>query len=161
MVAQVSEIDIDYSKCEQLTPHNTTVNTTSDFLALDPTNLTSSDYTYKLRAVSSDLTVNPPQYVFLDLTGTDGVTNATARQCVLQFDVPADIQPPVMLYYKLSNFYQNHRRYVKSASLDQLTGKKPSSSSLSNDCSPLDKIDGKVIYPCGMIANSMFNGACP
>ncbi|TBU50143.1 transcription regulator [Dichomitus squalens] len=147
----VSEIDIDYTHCELLP------STTSNSTPLSFTNLSSSDYSYKLRAVSSDLTVNPPQYAFLDLTGTDGITNATARQCVLQFDVPADIQPPVMLYYKLSNFYQNHRRYVKSASLDQLSGKKPNSKSLSDDCQPLDKIGNQTIYPCGMIANSMFN----
>ena len=121
----------------------------------------SDKYTYKLRAADSDAPFTKPQWAFVDRSGDANAAPNAQRQCVLQFDVPADIQPPVMLYYKLSNFYQNHRRYVKSASLDQLTGKKPSSSSLSNDCSPLDKIDGKVIYPCGMIANSMFNGACP
>lgn len=26
------------------------------------------------------------------------------------------------------------------------------------DCKPADTTDGKIIYPCGLIANSLFNG---
>ena len=81
---------------------------------------------------------------------------------MLQFDVPADIDKPVLLYYKLTNFYQNHRRYVKSLNQDQLTGKFVSASDLgSGDCKPLGNIDGKAVYPCGLIANSLFNGKSP
>lgn len=59
-------------------------------------------------------------------------------------------------YYGLSNYYQNHRRYVKSRDDDQLLGrlKNPPST----DCAPFDKNDeGLPIAPCGAIANSLFN----
>lgn len=153
---QVNEINIDYSNCE-FTPSQ------NESASINFTNLSSSSYIYKLSVLDSHEQVDPPQYAFYNRTGADGVTNGTMLQCRLRFDVPAEIKAPVMLYYKLTNFNQNHRRYVKSVSLDQLLGKKPSDTPLSNDCKPLDKVrdqDGnvKVYYPCGMIANSMFNG---
>lgn len=64
------------------------------------------------------------------------------------------------MYYKLTNFYQNHRRYVKSLNTDQLKGDAKDVGDLEDgDCKPLAKRDGKPIYPCGLIANSIFNGA--
>ena len=79
--------------------------------------------------------------------------------CTLQFEIPNDIGPPVLLYYRLTNFYQNHRRYVKSLDTDQLMGKALSNQSVSNsECNPLRlNADGKAYYPCGLIANSIFN----
>lgn len=57
----------------------------------------------------------------------------------------------------LTNFYQNHRRYVKSRDDDQLLGdfrEDPSS-----DCIPFAYSDdkNKQIVPCGAIANSLFS----
>lgn len=61
----------------------------------------------------------------------------------------------------VTNYYQNHRRYVKSVDTDQLRGSASSYNSISGgDCKPVDVRDGKPIYPCGLIANSVFNGAC-
>jgi hypothetical protein len=40
----------------------------------------------------------------------------------LTFTAGADMEGPVYVYYELQNFYQNHRRYVKSRSDDQLRG---------------------------------------
>lgn len=79
--------------------------------------------------------------------------------CTLQFSIPNDIGPPVYLYYRLTNFYQNHRRYVKSLDTDQLKGKALSNDTIgTSSCNPL-KLDhnGKAYYPCGLIANSIFN----
>ena len=76
------------------------------------------------------------------------------RVCQLQFEIPDTIEPPVFLYYRLTNFYQNHRRYVKSFDAGQLSGQ--NNSPLSG-CPPLDVQSNKTIYPCGLIANSMFN----
>lgn len=60
------------------------------------------------------------------------------------------------MYYGLTNYYQNHRRYVKSRDDDQLLGKlniPPSS-----DCLPFaEGTDGKPVAPCGAIANSLFS----
>lgn len=65
------------------------------------------------------------------------------------------------MYYGLSNFYQNHRRYVKSRDDNQLLGNLKSDPS--TDCAPFafaNDSNGvlKPIAPCGAIANSMFNG---
>ncbi|XP_037088959.1 cell cycle control protein 50A-like [Pollicipes pollicipes] len=73
--------------------------------------------------------------------------------CEIELNVTESLNGRVYMYYGLTNFYQNHRRYVKSRDVDQLKGKE---SSLS-DCSPFDKLDGKQIAPCGAIANSLFN----
>lgn len=68
--------------------------------------------------------------------------------------------PPVYLYYRLTNFYQNHRRYVQSLDADQLKGTAvPAKTIKDSTCDPLklDEATGKPYYPCGLIANSQFN----
>lgn len=40
------------------------------------------------------------------------------------------------MYYQLDNFYQNHRRYVKSRSFNQLKGSYLTASQLT-DCDPI------------------------
>lgn len=60
------------------------------------------------------------------------------------------------MYYGLTNYYQNHRRYVKSRDDFQLLGKL--SKTPSSDCAPYDYNDNKPIAPCGAIANSLFSG---
>ena len=84
--------------------------------------------------------------------------------CLIRFTVPTDFTPPVMLYYRLTNFYQNHRRYVKSVDEGQLKGENKTAAQLSSDggCTPLTVApNGKPYYPCGLIANSLFNGISP
>ena len=78
-----------------------------------------------------------------------------------------------MVYYQVNNFYQNHRRYVKSKSDDQLKGKSVSLNSIkdSGDCDPVitnadmsvtESVNHKplnpndVAVPCGLIAKSYF-----
>ena len=65
----------------------------------------------------------------------------------------------MLLYYRLTNFYQNHRRYVKSLDTDQLKGNFISNGTIgSSACDPLKLApNGKAYYPCGLIANSLFN----
>ncbi|CAM1154445.1 TMEM30A (predicted) [Pycnogonum litorale] len=79
--------------------------------------------------------------------------------CTIRFEFPDSFESDVYLYYGLTNFYQNHRRYVKSRDDSQLLGQ---SGKLSSDCEPFDYVkdgDKKVpIAPCGAIANSLFNG---
>lgn len=68
--------------------------------------------------------------------------------------------PPVFMYYRLTNFYQNHRRYVQSLDLEQLKGTAvPNGTISSSVCDPLttDPVSKKAYYPCGLIANSRFN----
>lgn len=66
------------------------------------------------------------------------------------------------MYYKLTNYYQNHRRYVKSLSTEQFQGKVKSASDIDSDnvCKPIARSAANPdipIYPCGLIANSYFN----
>lgn len=71
-------------------------------------------------------------------------------------------QKSVYIYYGLTNFYQNHRRYVRSRDDDQLHGDSKSPGSLIDDCDPYKTISiNGTTYgyaPCGAIANSLFNG---
>jgi hypothetical protein len=80
----------------------------------------------------------------------------------------------IMVYYQLDGFYQNHRRYVKSKSEEQLTGQYISIEDMKNkkDCDPIitnaqmgkeksfngDVLDpAEVAIPCGLMAKSYFN----
>jgi hypothetical protein len=65
----------------------------------------------------------------------------------------------VYFYYALNNFHQNHRRYTRSRNNYQLLGSLELIESYSTDCSPFDKnaTSGRMIAPCGAMANSMFN----
>lgn len=87
-----------------------------------------------------------------------GVVSNTSV-CILSFEIPNEIKPPILFYYRLTNFYQNHRRYVKSVDIEQLKGSARSKADLQDgDCAPLALApDGRPYYPCGLIANSMFN----
>ncbi|MBA0659957.1 hypothetical protein Goklo_012031 [Gossypium klotzschianum] len=65
------------------------------------------------------------------------------------------MKKPIYVYYQLDNFYQNHRRYVKSRSDSQL--KENSSWDDVSSCKPEDMSNGQPIVPCGLIAWSLFN----
>lgn len=84
-------------------------------------------------------------------------TQDSETKCFVTFELPHDINPPIFLYYRLTNFFQNHRKYVESYDIAQIGGKSVSASDLTSNCDPLRKRDGKAIYPCGLIANSLFN----
>jgi len=149
----VTEITFDYTDCEILTP--SPADAAPNFVEFP-----SNKYSYHLRA-ADEKHANPtvPLYAFIDNTNNATVTDVSQKkQCIVQFEIPADLEPTVLLYYKLTNFFQNHRRYVKSLNSNQLKGKYVSPHDLDNsDCKPLSTIDGMAIYPCGLIANSMFN----
>ncbi|XP_059489651.1 cell cycle control protein 50A isoform X2 [Neocloeon triangulifer] len=77
--------------------------------------------------------------------------------CKMTFTLDKDMEGKVYMYYGLTNFYQNHRRYVKSRDDVQLSGRLLNPS---NDCLPYATTgnnDTKPIAPCGAIANSLFN----
>ncbi|XP_062407513.1 cell cycle control protein 50A-like [Sardina pilchardus] len=79
-------------------------------------------------------------------------------KCSLPFTLDQPFESNVFMYYGLSNFYQNHRRYVKSRDDSQLNGDTSSLKSPSKECEPYrESSDKKPIAPCGAIANSMFN----
>lgn len=85
----------------------------------------------------------------------DKLEDKTCR-CTIRIVIKDKIDKPVYVYYGLTNFYQNHRRYVKSRDDIQMLGDYKHSSA---DCQPFEKdANGTIIYPCGAVANSMFNG---
>ncbi|KAI9819815.1 MAG: hypothetical protein M1832_003890 [Thelocarpon impressellum] len=149
--AQVQEIVIDYSEC---------IKTATDEFAPIPAGKVSALF----KPSNSSTSANPPTWkkgsrLVSYVPGVDVPTDV----CSLQFHIPVDIGPPVLLYYRLSNFFQNHRRYVKSLDAKQLKGDSLSNSTIDKSlCDPLRlngslKDGGFAIYPCGLIANSMFN----
>ena len=90
--------------------------------------------------------------------------------------IDTEIKAPVFVYYQLENFYQNHRRYVKSRSNSQLLGEDLPEADL-KDCDPIitneqlqftesiqktddgwELLDPKEpAFPCGLVAKSFFN----
>ena len=88
-------------------------------------------------------------------------------------EIDSDIKGPVYVYYQLDNYYQNHRRYVKSRDYAQLNGQYKKVDKL-GDCDPVitvndlwdhqkKSVSGKALnskdpaVPCGLIAKSLFN----
>ena len=90
--------------------------------------------------------------------------NSTMRRdlpdchCRVNFTVPEALRPPWYVYYRLGNYFQNHRRYLNSWDVNQLQGELGSFRSPSGECDPLETSNGLPIVPCGAIANSWFNG---
>ncbi|EKM55759.1 uncharacterized protein PHACADRAFT_256619 [Phanerochaete carnosa HHB-10118-sp] len=145
----VTEITLDYTTCE-----NQTASTSNTSLNL----VTMPHFNYRLRSGHQHAPFDAPQFAFVDLTNDSSVDVSQQRQCFIQFDIPYELPATVLLYYKMTNFFQNHRRYVKSIDMNQLKGDFVSVSSLnSGTCKPITSDNGKAVYPCGLIANSVFN----
>jgi hypothetical protein len=146
----VTEITVDYTNCEDQSP----VANFNDAAAFKPV----SSFSYRLQS-GKDSSHNTPTFAFVQ----NSVAGQGPGQCAIRLDIPYDLSASVLVYYKLSNFYQNHRRYVKSLNSDQLKGQAKTADDLrEGDCKPIAvrKVDDTdlPIYPCGLIANSVFNG---
>ena len=148
--SKVQEISIDYSKCTIEAPDCSGDGTFGPV----PDSAVSMSFHHEVADDDKPTWCKETNYV-----GYGGTTNVTTPTCRIQFYVPDELKTPVLLYYQLTNFYQNHRRYVKSFDQAQLNGEHRDNSSIdASDCDPLQLgEDGKAYYPCGLIANSMFN----
>lgn len=88
----------------------------------------------------------------------------------MNFTIPENMTAPIFLFYEIDNFYQNHRRYVRSKSLKQLAGDDLTEDELSKNCDPIMHVrdlqpkfkknldENMAANPCGLIANSFFDG---
>uniref|UniRef100_A0ACD5WJJ7 Uncharacterized protein n=1 Tax=Avena sativa TaxID=4498 RepID=A0ACD5WJJ7_AVESA len=77
------------------------------------------------------------------------------KTCTVNLTVPKYMKSPIHVYYQISNFYQNHRRYVKSRNDKQLLYKNVH---LGIECDPESHAAGGApIVPCGLVAWSLFN----
>ncbi|KAM5181684.1 cell cycle control protein 50B-like isoform 1-T3 [Mantella aurantiaca] len=85
-------------------------------------------------------------------------SNLTNCICNITFNLTTLFAGPVFMYYELSNYYQNHYRYMVSRDDKQLSGLLDNLKNPANECVPY-RVDSekKPIAPCGAIANSMFN----
>lgn len=86
----------------------------------------------------------------------------TGQPCTIEFDITEKMKEPVYIYYELHNFYQNHRRYVKSRSDMQLRGDSAASNAACDPKQYVTEVEGAPGYkapvlPCGLIAWSYFN----
>ncbi|CAL5411715.1 unnamed protein product [Camellia sinensis] len=91
---------------------------------------------------------NIPEYNKVECWGP--LKNAAAPS-----KIPKYMKAPIYIYYQLDNYYQNHRRYVKSRSDHQLLyGLKYNDT---GSCKPEESNSGLPIVPCGLIAWSLFN----
>lgn len=93
--------------------------------------------------------------------------------CTVSIEIDEELSENVYFYYEIRNFYQNHRRYFKSKSSEQLRGNELDFSAIEDDCDPVTRnkhlwkpqsignqaLDPEgVAFPCGMMARSLFNG---
>ncbi|XP_077978119.1 cell cycle control protein 50A-like isoform X2 [Glandiceps talaboti] len=122
------------------------------------------DYTNCIRAnyTQGNQTISPttPCSDFVKNVSNFGST----CQCQLMVTVDKKFSGNVFVYYGLTNYYQNHRRYVRSRDDYQLVGVTTTSSAqLSEYCEPFRSTippgsnDSLPVAPCGAIANSFFN----
>ncbi|XP_071791056.1 cell cycle control protein 50A-like isoform X1 [Asterias amurensis] len=87
-------------------------------------------------------------------------------KCEVLFELDTKMEGEVYMLYMLTNYYQNHRRYVNSRDDLQLLGDAASQTAPSTSCQPYEQRDtndahnitkNEPIAPCGAIANSFFN----
>ncbi|KAK9937359.1 hypothetical protein M0R45_014154 [Rubus argutus] len=70
-------------------------------------------------------------------------TSGNNKTCNRILTVKKHMKQPIFVYYQLDNFYQNHRRYVKSRNDEQL--KDPKSTDV-DACKPEDKAMVNLLY---------------
>lgn len=86
----------------------------------------------------------------------DFIKSNLNKNCTRTLMVPKHMKAPIYVYYQLDNFYQNHRRYVKSRNDQQL--RSSDSGNETDSCKPeATTSNGLPIVPCGLIAWSLFN----
>uniref|UniRef100_A0A3Q2D1E0 Cell cycle control protein n=1 Tax=Cyprinodon variegatus TaxID=28743 RepID=A0A3Q2D1E0_CYPVA len=107
------------------------------------------------------------QVLELDYTGVESsnpcskCTDPNVRKCIctIVFSLDTLFKGPVFMYYGLTNYFQNQRRYGVSRDDNQLYGDLDYFKSPGSDCAPFDyDSNDRPIVPCGALANSMFNG---
>lgn len=142
---RVEDVLIDYSQCENLA--------STDHWSPIPDNFTRYRYKGSPEVATAQWKLD---------TDESQRFEDERKVCRIQFSVPHKLKLPLYFFYRLEKFSQNHRRYVKSFSEDQIEGKAALVSLIKDtvglNCEPLSiNSEGKRIYPCGLIANSMFN----
>jgi len=90
---------------------------------------------------------------YTDIAGCN-VTNP-ANTCIVTMKIPQTMKAPVYMFYKLTNFYQNHRSWIMDVSYTQLNGDDTSDTS---NCNRMKSgVNGDTLVPCGLQGWSFFN----
>lgn len=105
--------------------------------------------------------------------GQPKIKQGAKNICYKKLVVNEKIEAPIYVYYQLENFYQNHRRYVKSRDYKQLMGEERTTQQLKDTCDPIvtnsqlgfqyaydgvTELDPDApAHPCGLVAKSLFN----
>jgi len=78
--------------------------------------------------------------------------------CAYSIELPADLEPPIQVYYEVKPFFQNYFSYMSSVVHPQLHGHLASEEA-SRRCSLESRFtaSGSEIFPCGLVATSVFN----
>nr|GEW26405.1 hypothetical protein [Tanacetum cinerariifolium] len=116
--------------------------------AVDPSSRTNSKRPKYSRFTQQELSackpILTPSWVrFIQSSSADKTCNTTLH-------VHKDMKHPIYVYYQLDNFYQNHRRYVKSRSDQQLRNRNHENDT--STCKPEDAEKGRTVVPCGLVA---------
>jgi len=155
--SKVQELRLDYTDCIVDAPE---YSSQDDNFASMPSSKVHSAFRSSNQSINARWAVAKNVSISLDYSDPDA--DLRADRCYLRFNIPEDMGHPVYFYYYMTNFYQNHRRYVESFNAEQLNGQARSYSQIQGSkCDPLDVPDDgnirKPYYPCGLIANSLFN----
>ena len=93
----------------------------------------------------------------------------TPQTCMIELQLEKHVEPPIFIYYEITNMYQNHRKYSKSRDINQLMGAVRSKSDVQSNCFPVVSMNDLGFYtnlylepqdvasPCGLIPQSIFN----
>ena len=96
------------------------------------------------------------------------------KKCTISLSIEKTLESPIFVYYKLENFFSNHREFVKSKLYPQLRGESVSDTSNCDNMKTYkdlfgDNDENRVSFtgqplnpkdlmdPCGLIARSFFN----
>lgn len=102
--------------------------------------------------------------------GSKGNSFSRDHVCYVNMTVKEDIESEAFVFYEIGNYFQNHRRFVTSWIPSQFVDEFDGTGSV-EPCSPVINITSRFCrgnvcdgeerqrepYPCGLIANSMFN----
>ena len=145
-------------------PEPTTKSTTLTFII--------SGFIFLILGIVRYLYSNKVQELEIDYTNCE-----QKLACTVNFNLSTNFQPPIFVFYRVGNFYQNYRKYVRSKSPQQLNGQIISDAQLKMDCAPIitmndlriyqgakTTLDGTILSknapasPCGLMAATVFNG---
>eukprot|EP00042_Codosiga_hollandica_P032805 m.213319 g.213319 ORF g.213319 m.213319 type:complete len:375 (+) comp54026_c0_seq3:134-1258(+) len=114
------------------------------------------DYTDCVQSLPTDVGVKCADLLLDESKDYIKKANITRCTCAISFDIEKEFgDRDVYMYYELSNFFQDHRRFATSVSSEQLRDTKRTPI---KECKPFDNSpSGRPYTPCGAVANALFN----